>query len=229
MGNNSVKHRFTVVFSIILVVCLIIGGLYLLHFLGTIFGLFSPRSEETKIISHGPTIERLQKLNQLVTLQVDVSDVIEGNDHGYRGAWLIKGDGVIGIDLDKAKFIKKDENHKHVTIELPKPHVLVSRVDHKRTKTYDVSKKFWLKPVPDFIYGDPDSLRDQVMQQAQDLVEQTVGKQEYLNKARSQAELVIGCIFSEIGWSCDFVWVDTSTTSSSGTPPNSNKLSDGQK
>ena len=50
----------------------------------------------------GPTVQSLQRLNELVTLKVQVSDVLTAEGHRYRGAWLIKGDALIAVDLDKA-------------------------------------------------------------------------------------------------------------------------------
>jgi len=46
-------------------------------------------------MSQGPTFERLERLSQLITLQVCVSDVLTGKSYGYRGAWLIRGDPTV--------------------------------------------------------------------------------------------------------------------------------------
>ena len=73
------------------------------------------------VSSSGPTIDRLEKLSQLVTSRVYVADVLIGEGSGCRGAFLIRGDALLAIPLNKASVIDKDESTKRATIRLPPP------------------------------------------------------------------------------------------------------------
>ncbi len=117
------------------------------------------RSPQPIVIqSLGPTVERLQKLSHLVTTKVLIADVLVGEGEGHVGAWLVKGDALLGVDLSRAKIIAKDDTARRATIQLPLPELLTSRVDHSRTQTWQVRKTAWLP-----WSGDGDKLRDQVM------------------------------------------------------------------
>jgi hypothetical protein len=122
--------------------------------------LAGPR--QTQIHSQGPTVERLERLSQFVTMRVYVADVLTPESQGYRGAWLIRGDALIGVDLSRALVTKKDKQTRQAVVLLPPPRVLLSRVDHDRTKTWEVRRTAW---VP--WSGDQDALRDSVMLHAQ--------------------------------------------------------------
>jgi hypothetical protein len=156
-----------------------------------------------QVTSQGPTIERLQKLAQLVTLNVSISDVIIAEGEGCKGSWLIRGDGLIGIDLDHAQIVDKNEEVKQASIRLPRPHVLQSRVDHNRTKTWRVEKQNWFGT-------DPDALRDTVMQKAQELVQQAADSDANISQAKIHAEEIIKNLYSEFGWTVTVTWQDSS-------------------
>jgi len=163
------------------------------------------------IVSQGPTVERLQRLSHLVTTKVIIADVLVGRGEGYTGAWLVKGDGLIGVDLSRAKIVAKDDTARRATIELPLPELLQSRVDHDRTQTWQVRKTAWLP-----WSGDGDKLRDQVMREAQKLIAHAAGSQEYISQSKSAAATIIETLYAEIGWSVTVRWA---TQSSSQTTP----------
>jgi hypothetical protein len=68
-----------------------------------------PAAAPVVITSQGPTIERLQHLRSLVVVRVCVADVLTADGEGYRGAWLIKGDALIRVDVGKGEVVDKDE------------------------------------------------------------------------------------------------------------------------
>jgi len=105
-------------------------------FLFYVYPRINLASAPVHIQSQGPTVERLQRLSQLVTLQVHVADVLIGEGEGSRGSWLIKGDALLGTDLAKAQIVDRDDTARRATLLLPSPVVLHSRVDHQRTRTW---------------------------------------------------------------------------------------------
>ena len=161
-----------------------------------------PVPDSVHVQSQGPTVERLQRLSQLVTLQVMVADVLVGEGEGSRGSWLIKGDALLGTDLAKAQIIDRDDDARRATLLLPLPVVLHSRVDHQRTKTWEVRRMTFLP-----WNADQDRLRDEVMLQAQELVAHVAGSQENLHQAKSNTETTISTLYSEVGWQVSVRWV----------------------
>ncbi len=153
--------------------------------------------------SAGPTVDHLESLAQLVTTRVQVSDVLTATDEGYLGSWLIRGDGLLSVDMRKAEVVELDRVARKARIRLPRPTVLSTRVDHGRTKTWDVKHFSWFP-----WRGDADALRDQAMYHAQRLVEAAVGSKEYLDQAAATAESVIANMYRMVDWRVSIEWSD---------------------
>jgi hypothetical protein len=155
----------------------------------------------TVILSQGPTLERLQRLCHLVTSRVYVADVLTAEGDGYRGAWLVKGDCMIGIDLSQARIVKKREHDKHAILQFPSPEVLQSRLDHERTKTWEVKRTTWIP-----WRGDQDKLRDCAMLHAQRLIEHVARSPDNITLAKMAAEAAVRGFYAEFGWRVEVVW-----------------------
>ncbi|MCE9552607.1 MAG: DUF4230 domain-containing protein [Planctomycetes bacterium] len=160
----------------------------------------------TVVHSQGPTVERLERLSHLATTRVYVVDVLVGQGEGCRGAWLIKGDALVGVNLSQARIVEMTETTKQATILLPPPEVLQPRVDHERTKTWEVRRMVWLP-----WNADADRLRDEVMRQAQQLVAHAAGSDENLQQAKLSAATIVTAFYEEVGWQVQVGWKDTST------------------
>ena len=156
------------------------------------------------VSSTGPTIARLEKLSQLVTSRVYIADVLIGEGEGCRGAWLIKGDALIAVNLGKAVIVEKDESTRRATIRLPTPEVLQPRVNHESSRTWEVKSTAWIP-----WQADQDRLRDEVMRQAQRLVTQAAGSKENIEQAKRSAEVIIGAFFEQLGWDVKVVFQET--------------------
>jgi hypothetical protein len=154
--------------------------------------------------SSGPTITQLQSLGELVVLKISVSDVLQAEGKGYKGAWLIKGDALMAIDLRKATFQNADQTSRRLTVVLPQPKLIQPRVDHEKTKTWEVSKTTW---VP--FGGNPDALRDETMLQAQKLVNHACGKEDIVEQARYNTKLLISHMYRFIDWEVDVLWQES--------------------
>jgi hypothetical protein len=147
----------------------------------------------------------LQRLSHLVTTKVLIADVLVGEGEGHVGAWLVKGDALLGVDLRRAKIVAKDDSSRRATIELPLPELLTSRVDHSRTQTWQVRKTAWMP-----WSGDGDKLRDQVMREAQKLVARAARSDEYTSQSKGAAEAIIAAFFAELGWNVEVRWAEGS-------------------
>ena len=156
--------------------------------------------------AQGPTVERLERLSHLVTTRVCVADVLVGEAEGCRGAWLIRGDALLGINLAQVRIIERDDRAKRATLRLPLPEILQSRVDHEKTRTWEVSKTTWIP-----WKGDKDKLRDTVMGEAQKLVAHAAGSRENIGQAKALAEAIIRGFYEEVGWQVRVTWETDST------------------
>ncbi len=164
---------------------------------------FHPLATPAPVVVHsqGPTIEKLERLSQLVTTRVQIADVLTGEGSGCKGAWLIKGDALLAVNLSQVKITDKHEDTKQATIILPDPQVLQPRVDHSRTRTWSVERVAWLP-----WHADQDSLRDAVMAEAQRLVAHAAGSTENVQAAKMTTEGVIKALYAEVGWNVAVEW-----------------------
>lgn len=165
------------------------------------FGFF--RDAPTEFQSAGPTVTQLESLAELVPLRVHIADVLVAEGESYRGSWLVKGDAVISVSLKGARIESRDDSRKTALIVLPPPRVLQARVDHERTKTWNVEKNSWVPFV-----GNPDRLRDSAMQHAQKLIEEAAREEKNLDYARQTAALVLKSMYRLNGWDVDVQWAD---------------------
>jgi hypothetical protein len=149
----------------------------------------------------GPTIQRLERLSCLCTDRVYVADVLIGQSENSKGAFLIRGDALLVVDMSKANIVEKDESAKRAAVRLPRPEVLQARVDHERTKTWEVRSTTWIP-----WRADQDSLRDEVFHQAQLMVAQAAGSRENVEHAKRSAEIIIAALYEHVGWTVSIVW-----------------------
>lgn len=193
----------TVLEVILILTIAILGSLCaLMLFRGA--GVF--RNSQLDFRSTGPTVTQLESLAELVPLRVYVADVLEAEGESYRGSWLVKGDAIISVSLKGARIVERNDEKQTACISLPPPRVLQARVDHERTKTWDVRKNTWVPFV-----GNPDRLRDAAMQHAQKLVEEAAREDQNMDYARKTAALVLKSMYRLNGWEVDVQWADQAT------------------
>jgi len=157
--------------------------------------------------SHALRVDKVEELGQLVVLKVHVGDVLTAEGHHYRGSWIISGDALFTVDISDIDVSKRDPIQQRATIILPAPTVSQPRVDHERTRTWDVDSNSWLAWAVGA--GDPDQLRDFAMKHAQRLVEHAAKQDEHYQQARCNAAFRIGQLFDELtGWDVEVKWAD---------------------
>ncbi len=159
------------------------------------------------ITSQGPTIERLERLSELVASKVTICDVLIGVSDDSKGAFLIRGDALIGLELSKAVITAKDDARRQATIQLPQPRVILARVDHERSKVYEFRSTSWMP-----WHTQSGRLLEEAMLQAQRMVTQAANSPENIEQARRQAEVIIAALYEHLGWHLTIVFQDTPTT-----------------
>ncbi len=158
------------------------------------------------VTSQGPTIERLEKLSQLLVSRVHIAAVLVGVSDDSKGAFLIRGDALIGLDLSKAVITEKDDSARRATLLLPQPRVILARVDHEKSKVYEFRTTSWIP-----WHSQPGRLLEEAMLQAQRMVTQAAGSKENIDQARRQAEVIIAALYEQLGWHLTIVFQDTPT------------------
>lgn len=173
----------------------------------------APPPAAAPIYRSAPTIERLRPLAELVSLQVQVTDILtvhqDGWLNGYQGAWLIAGDALWTTDLQQARLteITAASGRPTVRIELPQPRVQWARLDHERTRTYDLRSKSWIP-----LRGVPPGVQDEALRRAQQLVDRTARHEQHQREAERQAEDTLARFLAAEGYQCEVVWQATATT-----------------
>ncbi len=160
------------------------------------------------IVRSAPSVEQIQSLAELVSLRVQVIDILtveqDGWLQGYKGAWLIHGDALWTTDLRQAGIQKFGRPHSPtVRIELPSPTVAWTRLDHTRSRTYDLRSKSWIPLV-----RVPDQVRDEALERAQDLIARTAARSEYRRQAQHQTEAVLTRFCTDAGFAAVIVWIE---------------------
>ena len=164
----------------------------------------------------GPSIERMSELSQLLTLRIDVADVlvsrIDGMTGGVQLAMLVKGDVALGIDLSQARFDQIDNAHCTALLILPPPQASCARVDHDRSRLFELTSDGLWAITP----GTRDYLVvvDKGMAEAQDLVASAAHNNDADDRARRHAEILLGAFFQSIGWDVKIRWADRSAETS---------------
>jgi hypothetical protein len=154
--------------------------------------------------SMGPTVIQLEKLGELTTTLIHVTDVLWAESESHRGSWLICGDALLSCDVSKASILNVDQLAHTATIRLSHLRVISARVDHEKTKTWNVEKTTWLP----WRWGDQGVMRDAAMFHAQKLIETAAGSERHLEPAKAQAELLIRQMYDFVEWTVDVEWGD---------------------
>jgi hypothetical protein len=148
-----------------------------------------------------PTIiTQIRGMSDLATTEVHLSDFIEGENDHYLGRWTLHGIVVLGVDLSQATYVKTDEQSHRVTLSLPNPHIVNSKVDHERSEELYIRSKVW------FPLSDKQLLRNEVWKHADRKVQRLGMEIGYTERAKVQAERVLSKLFEGIGWKVDFEW-----------------------
>ncbi len=156
------------------------------------------------------TVERLSEVSQLLTLKLDVSDVmlsrIEGYTGGVQAALLIKGDVSLGIDLAQARIQDVDQSHHTALLILPPPTASEPRLNHERTRIVSLEVTGLWRGVPGS--RAEQAIANQAMNQAQNLLASAVREKNADQRARRHAEAVLTEFCRSLSWEITVTWAD---------------------
>ena len=180
---------------------LVVAGL-----VGIVWGAYAigKRDATTQVVAVGPRIEDIRRIAKLAVLRVQVADVIEGTTPGARAVVLVRGDADIAVDLDQAEITRVDEEQRKLTLAVPAPRADRPRVDHDRTRVYELCKTGLAALNP---FADPrEDLLEDCMRAAQHDVEAALTGEEFVDQAKAQAESLLGALHHGLGWEVTVEW-----------------------
>lgn len=155
-----------------------------------------------------PGIEVIRELAELAVLKVEATEVITGRVKGRVGGTsvivLVRGDVMIGVDLEKAKFLKIDEDQHHLILSLPPPTVRRVVIDHHVSRTIHCQRDgIWNMAIGPA--AEDKAIADAFMRGTERLKEVAAHK-EMIQRAKRHAEFVLGRFTNEAGWSLEVRW-----------------------
>ena len=166
----------------------------------------SPRS-----LNHtGPSLESVQMLSALLSVKVELADVLEVRRSGYVGGMkvllIVRGDFLLGVDLGTGRFEQVDPETRSAVLVLPPPQARSPRVDHGRSRLVAISSEgLWVIVPTD---AGRCELISRAYAQAQRFIAAAAVDKGLIEKSRRQTEEVLGGFFRAMGWSVQIRWSD---------------------
>jgi len=151
-------------------------------------------------MSRPTVIEQVRALSKLETVHYNLQKVVSGKSAGPLPEFLTsdkillvaQGEVVGGIDLGKLKSGDITVEGNKVTVRLPEPEILYSKIDNDKTYVYDRQTGIFNKPDP--------NLETQLRQAAEKEIIQAAIEDGIINKARTNAEQVIRTLITGLGY-----------------------------
>jgi hypothetical protein len=150
--------------------------------------------------SRPSVVERVQALSKLETVHYQIEKVISGTSSGplpepLTGDKILlvaHGEVVAGIDLSKVKPQDVEETGTAVTLTLPAPEILLSKLDNDKTHVYDRQTGIFSKPDPD--------LESKLRSTAEREIVQAAQEDGILSQATSNAEQTLRTLLEGLGY-----------------------------
>ncbi len=151
-------------------------------------------------MSRPTIIEQVRALSKLETVHYNLQKVVSGESTGPLPDFLTsdkillvaQGEVVAGIDLGKLKSGDITVDGESVTIRLPEPEILYSKIDNDKTYVYDRQTGIFSKPDP--------NLETQLRQAAETEIVQAAMEDGIISKARTNAEQVLRTLIIGLGY-----------------------------
>jgi hypothetical protein len=180
--------------------------------------------EETEVAP--PEIQTLQRMGHLVSLRVNVSDIVEFTQDRTLGipwtSWqfpyagtkvilIARGDCLLATDMRQAKYESVDRATRRLTAILPLPTVLEARLNHDSperggSRLYALTNQGIEALIPG--QGNRTKAIEGAMKLGQQVVERAGSNPETMRAAKQAAEAVVKASYTALGWNADIKWLD---------------------
>jgi len=105
--------------------------------------LYRNMTEKSKS-EHLLSVDKIEKMGKLELVKVNIKDVVEQTkDRPFylpnaKAVLIIAGEVIAGIDLEKVKKEDVVDSGTQIAITLPKPEILMSKINHEKSKIYNI-------------------------------------------------------------------------------------------
>jgi len=146
-------------------------------------------------------VHQIQQLQRLETVRYSMDKIIAG---GHDSPWfpkflvsdslllVVHGEVIAGVDLSKLQPSDVTVNARTVSVHLPKPEVLVSRLDNERTRVYSRDTGLFSSPDP--------NLETEIRQEAERQLQQAALQDGILAAADQNARASVSSILRGLGF-----------------------------
>jgi hypothetical protein len=93
---------------------------------------------------HLLSVDKIEKMGKLELVKVNIKDVVEQTKErpfylpNAKAVLIISGEVIAGIDLEKVKKEDVIDSGTRVIVSLPKPEILMSKINHEKSKIYNI-------------------------------------------------------------------------------------------
>jgi len=152
-------------------------------------------------VSAPAVVDRIRQLSRLETVVFSMDKIVEGErENAYLPDFLVgekllliaHGEVTAGVDLAQLKPGDVWVHGDSVTVKLPQPQVLSTRIDNARTRIYSRTTGL-------LVAADP-NLETQVRQVAEDQIEKAALADGVLDKARENARTSVTALLEGLGF-----------------------------
>jgi nucleoside-triphosphatase THEP1 len=143
---------------------------------------------------HLLSVEKIENLGKMELVKVNIKDVVEQTKErplflpNAKAILIIAGEVFAGIDFEKVKREDIVDSGTQVTVTLPKPEILLSKVNHEKSKVYNVN---W----GGFSTAE---LVDEAYKNAELIVIEEAGKTGYEETCKNNARALLTPMFREL-------------------------------
>jgi hypothetical protein len=105
--------------------------------------LYRQITEKSKS-EHLLSVDKIEKMGKLELVKINIKDVVEQTKErpfylpNAKAVLIIAGEVIAGIDLEKVKKEDVIDSGTRVIVSLPKPEILMSKINHEKSKIYNI-------------------------------------------------------------------------------------------
>jgi nucleoside-triphosphatase THEP1 len=143
---------------------------------------------------HLLSVEKIENLGKMELVKVNIKDVVEQTKErplflpNAKAILIIAGEVFAGIDFEKVKREDIVDSGTQVIVTLPKPEILLSKVNHEKSKVYNIN---W----GGFSTAE---LVDEAYKNAELIIIEEAGKTGYEETCKNNAKALLTPMFREL-------------------------------
>ncbi len=173
---------------------IIIYGIIILLLVGVLYKMFNPKEKRIEV-THDVILEKMEVMGKLELTKYTIKDVLEKKViqpywFDEKVLFIAVGEAVGCIDLTKVQQGDIAIGDEVITIELPAPEICYAKLDHSRSKVYDISG--------DYFKLNTQKNVEEVYKLAEARIEQSANELGMIEQTKNNAQLIIVPLFETL-------------------------------